>query len=121
MWISWNKEIANSNDVELPKPLTPRDKLLEECGVYYLSSGEDRLDTHFQQSLDTLEQTAPDIRKQIYLRGDQKEETRLAEDKCQKWNAKYRVADKLAKGNAHGFLDTSGGVMYAYKVIELPI
>lgn len=65
MWISWNRQIASSKEVDLPKPLTPHDKLLEECGVYYLSSGKDKLDAHFQQSLDTLAHTAPTIRKQI--------------------------------------------------------
>lgn len=113
----WNKQIASSNEDDLPKPLVPGDKLLEECGVYYLSSGEDKLDSHFQQSLDTLAHTAPAIHKQIYLKGNQQEKIRLTKEKDKKWIAKYSVADNLAQGSAHGFLDTSGGVTYAYKVI----
>ncbi|KAF2165580.1 hypothetical protein M409DRAFT_66997 [Zasmidium cellare ATCC 36951] len=115
MWMAWNEQIAGAKEAELPKPLTPHDKLLEECGVYYLSSGEGKLTSHFQQSLDTLAETAPSIRQRIYLKGDQEEEKRLATEMDAKWKAKYHIADKLAGGSSHGFLDTSGGVTYAYK------
>ncbi|KAK4496048.1 hypothetical protein PRZ48_013317 [Zasmidium cellare] len=118
MWMSWNDQIANTNEADLAKPLMPRDRLLEECGVFYLSSGEDKLDTHSQQSLNTLAQTAASIRRQIYPKGDQLEEKRLATEMAAKWNKKYHVADKLAGGRSHGFLDTGGGIEYAYKVID---
>ena len=38
-WLSWNREIKESSQAELPYGLTPEDKVLDLCGNIFLAEG----------------------------------------------------------------------------------
>ena len=66
-WLSWNKEIAESNLSQLPDGLTPEDKLFYICGSYFLAEGPE-LPDYYADSLRTMEKTAPEFRKMQFVK-----------------------------------------------------
>lgn len=66
-WLKWNDEIRNSNPSELPAGLEPDDKLLLECGCYYVGDGPELRD-YYAASLDAIEKTAPQYREGQYIK-----------------------------------------------------
>lgn len=67
IWLSWNKNIEESTSSQLPSGLEPDDKLLHECGNYFLAEGPELCD-FYKESLDLMEKTAPDVRKTQFLK-----------------------------------------------------
>lgn len=67
MWLSWNRRIAGSAPSELPKGLSPEDKLLYTCGSYFVAAGSE-LNQFYKESLETMERTAPEFRKMQFLK-----------------------------------------------------
>jgi glycine/D-amino acid oxidase-like deaminating enzyme len=67
MWISWNNAIAGSDASALPPGLEPDDKLLHECGCYYVGDGQD-MKEYYAESLRSIERTAPHLRKKQFIK-----------------------------------------------------
>ena len=67
LWLSWNKKVAESSPSQLPDGLSPDDKLLYECGSFFLAEGAELRD-FYRESLDTMERTAPAFRKMQFVR-----------------------------------------------------
>lgn len=114
MWLSWNQAIRESLPVDLPQGLTPEDKLLELCGVYFLSAGTE-LDAFHRESLDAIDKAHPESRKLHFVKADAEDEDRLrALDP--KWIKPFHILDALDDGQTNGFLDVQGGINLADKV-----
>lgn len=67
LWLSWNEQIARSPPSELPDGLSQDDKLLHECGSYFVAEGPE-LTRFYKESLETMEKTAPEIRKLQFIK-----------------------------------------------------
>lgn len=61
IWLEWNQAIKNSNQSDLPKPLTPEDELLKLCGVFHLADGPQMIDRYIE-NLRVMGETAPSFR-----------------------------------------------------------
>ncbi|KAL6364493.1 hypothetical protein LRP88_01894 [Fusarium phalaenopsidis] len=66
-WLSWNKAITEANVSDLPKGLTPEDKLFYICGSYFLAEGPELRD-YYADSLKTMEKTAPEFRRMQFVK-----------------------------------------------------
>ncbi|KAM0324311.1 hypothetical protein ACHAQA_008088 [Verticillium albo-atrum] len=115
IWLSWNKRIASSSQSELPKGLSPEDTLLLECGNYFIGGGPE-LTPFYQESLQAMERTAPEMRRMQFVKasGSADDEERLRKIST-KWVEKLHVVDKINGGDTNGFLDIKGGVTIADK------
>ena len=67
IWYSWNKEIADSNPSDLPSGIEQDDKLLLNCGCYYIADGETMRD-YYADSLSSIGRTAPELRKNQFVK-----------------------------------------------------
>lgn len=67
MWMEWNRKIAGSVDSELPNGLSSDDKLLHDCGNYFIAEGPD-LAQFYEDSLRTMKGTAPEVRKTQFIK-----------------------------------------------------
>lgn len=67
IWLSWNNKVAESSPSQLPGGLSPDDKLLHECGSFFLAEGAE-LQDFYRESLDTMEKTAPEFRNMQFVR-----------------------------------------------------
>ncbi|KAJ4251820.1 hypothetical protein NW762_011117 [Fusarium torreyae] len=114
-WLSWNKDIAESNLSQLPDGLTPDDKLFYICGSHFLAEGPE-LPGYYADSLRTMEETAPEFREMQF--GNPDDEKRLA-DIGRKWVEKYHTTDKINGGNTNGFMDIQGGITIVDKTASI--
>ncbi|EAU37976.1 predicted protein [Aspergillus terreus NIH2624] len=112
-WVAWNKAIAEAGASDLPKGLTPEDKVFHNCGTYFLAEGAEMRD-YYADSLDNMAKTAPEFRKMQFVKGNADDEKRLREIDP-KWAEKYHVIDKINGGNTNGFLDIQAGITIADK------
>ncbi|KAG2413370.1 hypothetical protein HFD88_002559 [Aspergillus terreus] len=112
-WVAWNKAIAEAGASDLPKGLTPEDKVFHNCGTYFLAEGAEMRD-YYADSLDNMAKTAPEFRKMQFVKGNSDDEKRLREIDP-KWAEKYHVIDKINGGNTNGFLDIQAGITIADK------
>jgi sarcosine oxidase / L-pipecolate oxidase len=113
MWMSWNNAIASSDASALPPGLEPDDKLLHECGCYYVGDGQDMKD-YYAESLRSIERTAPHLRKKQFIKGRPEDEEQIRA-LGGTWAKKFHVVDKINGGDTNGFLDTNAGVTIADK------
>ncbi|KFX99697.1 hypothetical protein V490_01708 [Pseudogymnoascus sp. VKM F-3557] len=113
IWLSWNKEIAESATANLPPGLNPCDKLLHICGSYFVAEGR-KLHDFYAECLDTMEKTAPEMRQMQFVKGHRKDEEHLSKI-SPKWVEKYHVVDKINGGNTNGFIDINAGITIADK------
>lgn len=67
LWLSWNKQISQSAPSQLPAGLSPDDKMLHECGSYFIAEGAELRD-FYRESLETMEKTAPEFRKMQFVK-----------------------------------------------------
>lgn len=67
MWLSWNQAIQSARPSNLPAGLTPEDQLLYICGCYFAAEGPTLRD-YYEDSLLTMEKTAPDFRKMQFIK-----------------------------------------------------
>lgn len=67
IWVSWNKKIAQTSPSHLPEGVAPDDKLLYECGSYFIAEGSD-LQEFYRESLETMGKTAPEFRKMQFVK-----------------------------------------------------
>ncbi|KAI8654068.1 DAO domain-containing protein [Fusarium sp. Ph1] len=112
-WLSWNKAITEANVSDLPKGLTPEDKLFYICGSYFLAEGPELRD-YYADSLKTMEKTAPEFRRMQFVKGNAQDEKRLGQIDP-KWVEKYHIIDRINGGNTNGFIDIQGGITIADK------
>ncbi|RJE25190.1 FAD dependent oxidoreductase [Aspergillus sclerotialis] len=113
IWLSWNQSIEGSSPSDLPAGLSPDDKLLYLCGSYFLAEGS-KLREFYGQSLQTMQETAPEYRKMQFVRGNQKDEERLHKI-SPKWVEKLHIVDGINRGNINGFIDINAGITIADK------
>jgi sarcosine oxidase/L-pipecolate oxidase len=66
-WVAWNKAIAEAGASDLPKGLTPEDKVFHNCGTYFLAEGAEMRD-YYADSLDNMAKTAPEFRKMQFVK-----------------------------------------------------
>ena len=67
IWLSWNKKIQETSPSELPTGLEPDDKLLYECGNYFIGEGSELIE-FYDESLRMLGETAPDVRAKQFVK-----------------------------------------------------
>ncbi|KAI5461693.1 FAD dependent oxidoreductase [Mariannaea sp. PMI_226] len=116
IWQAWTDKVMTSPPSELPDGLTPEDKLLHVCGSYFLGEGTVLRD-YYKDSLATMEETAPEFRKMLFLKvgkDNAAEEARLRNIN-EKWVEKYHVIDGINNGETNGFIDIQAGITIADK------
>lgn len=67
MWLDWNDAIANSAPDQLPPGVAQDDKLLLNCGCYYVAEGKE-MRAYYADSLASIARTAPDFRKRQFVK-----------------------------------------------------
>ncbi|KAJ5214943.1 hypothetical protein N7468_010622 [Penicillium chermesinum] len=113
IWLSWNTRIKESAAADLPPGLSPEDQLLYLCGSYFLAEGSELRD-FYKESLQTMQETAPDFRKMQFVKGDVNDEHRLR-NISPKWVDKYHMLDGINGNNTNGFIDINAGITIADK------
>jgi hypothetical protein len=66
-WHAWNKFIKSSTAAELPAGITPKSKLLDVCGAYWITSGSQLSDVH-KDTLTGLEEQSPEWREKHFVK-----------------------------------------------------
>lgn len=67
IWLQWNRDIKESRESDLPRPLTPEDELLKLCGVFHLADGPEMI-PRYVENLRVMEDTAPSFRDLQFIK-----------------------------------------------------
>lgn len=112
IWNHWNEQLAKTSGLELPKGLSSRDKLWENCGFLRLST-DDTLSDHETTTLESL--TAEGLRDTQYIIGNVEDEKR-AQDGSRRFDKKFDALKRKERGQPlGGVFDSTAGFLRASK------